>query len=74
MTSGWIAINPYHCNLARNGVYYVISEEGSMRTLLHFKTHDGGYFHSHPLHSVFSLIASFILSVLIVLLLVSTAR
>jgi hypothetical protein len=45
-----------------------------MRTLLHFRTHDGGYFHSHPFHSVFSLIASFILSMLIVLVLVSSAR
>jgi hypothetical protein len=45
-----------------------------MRTLLHFRTHDGGYFHSHPLHPVFSLIATFVLSVLIVLVLVSSAR
>ncbi|HXZ32340.1 MAG TPA: hypothetical protein VEH30_08665 [Terriglobales bacterium] len=45
-----------------------------MRTLLHFRTHDGGYFHSHPLHSVFSLIASFALAVLLVLVLVSSAR
>ncbi|HYA24776.1 MAG TPA: hypothetical protein VEF05_11490 [Terriglobales bacterium] len=45
-----------------------------MRALLHFRTHDGGYFHSHPLHSVFSLIASLILSALIVLVLVSSAR
>jgi hypothetical protein len=45
-----------------------------MRTLLHFKTHDGGYFHSHPFHSIFSLIASFVLSALIVLVLVTSAR
>jgi hypothetical protein len=45
-----------------------------MRTLLHFRTHDGGYFHSHPFHSAFSLIASFVLAMLIVLLLVSSAR
>jgi hypothetical protein len=45
-----------------------------MRTLLHFKTHDGGYFHIHPFHSAFSLIASFVLAMLIVLLLVTTAR
>jgi hypothetical protein len=50
------------------------SKEGGMRTLLHFRTHDSGYFHSHPLHSVFSLIASLALSVLIVLVLVSSAR
>lgn len=45
-----------------------------MRTSLHFRTHDGGYFHSHPFHSVFSIVASFILSALIVLVLVSSAR
>jgi hypothetical protein len=41
---------------------------------LHFRTHDGGYFHSHPLQSTFSLIASCVLAVLIVLLFVATAR
>jgi len=45
-----------------------------MRPLLHFRTHDSGYFHSHPLHSLFSLIASFALAALIVLVLVSSAR
>lgn len=45
-----------------------------MRTLLHFRIHDHEYFHSHPFHSVFSLIATFALSVLIVLVLVSSAR
>lgn len=45
-----------------------------MRTLLHFRTHDGGYFHTHAYHSVFSLIASLVLSVLIVLLLVTSAK
>jgi len=41
---------------------------------LHFHTHDGGYFHSHPLHPAFSLIASCVLAMLIVLLFVATAR
>lgn len=45
-----------------------------MRTLLHFRTHDAHYFHSHPFYPAFSVIASFVLSVLIVLVLVSTAR
>jgi hypothetical protein len=45
-----------------------------MRTLLHFRTHDTGYFHNHPFHPTFSMIASFVLSVLIVLVLVSSAR
>ena len=34
-----------------------------MKTLLHFRTHDEAYFHSHPFHPVFSVVASFILSV-----------
>jgi len=45
-----------------------------MRALLHFRTHDEGYFHSHAFHPVFSVIASFVLSVLIVLVLVSSAK
>jgi hypothetical protein len=49
-------------------------KEDGMKTLLHFRTHDYEYFHSHPFHWVFSLITSFALSVLIVLVLVSSAR
>jgi hypothetical protein len=45
-----------------------------MRTLLHFRTHDGGHFHSHPFHSAFALIASFVLAILVVLLFAATAR
>jgi hypothetical protein len=45
-----------------------------MKTLLHFRTHHGGPSHSHPFHSAFSLLASFVLAVLIVLLFVATAR
>jgi hypothetical protein len=45
-----------------------------MKTLLHFRTHDGGLFHSHPFHSAFALIASFVLAMLCVLLFVATAR
>ena len=45
-----------------------------MKTLLHFRTHDGGYFHGHPFHSAFSLIASFVLAMLVVLLFVATLR
>lgn len=44
-----------------------------MKTLMHFRTHDGG-FSSHPFHSAFSLIASFVLAMLIVLLFVATKR
>ena len=45
-----------------------------MKTLLRFRTHDGGLFHGHPFHSAFALIASFVLAMLIVLLFVATAR
>jgi hypothetical protein len=45
-----------------------------MKTSVHFKRHGGAYFHLHPLHAVFSLIASFVLAVLIVLMLVRSAR
>ena len=45
-----------------------------MKTLIHFKGHGNGYFHLHPQHAVFSLVASFVLAVLVVLVLVSSAR
>jgi hypothetical protein len=45
-----------------------------MKTLIHFKGHGDGYFHPHPQHVVFSLVASFVLAVLVVLVLVSSAR
>jgi hypothetical protein len=31
-----------------------------MRTPIHLKRHGDSYFHLHPLHAVFSLIASFV--------------
>jgi hypothetical protein len=45
-----------------------------MRALLHFRTHDGRYFHSHPLHGTFSLITTLVTAMLIVLLLVMSAK
>jgi len=45
-----------------------------MKTLMHVRTHDGGFFHGHPFHSAFALIASFVLAMLFVLLFVATAR
>ena len=45
-----------------------------MRTPIHLKRHGDSYFHLHPLQAVFSLIASFVLAVLIVLTLVPSAR
>ena len=43
-----------------------------MRTLLHFRTHDGRYFHSRRLHGAFSLITT--LAMLIALSLVMSAK
>ncbi|MGA7379638.1 MAG: hypothetical protein WBX03_02195 [Terriglobales bacterium] len=45
-----------------------------MRTMLHFRTHDGGYFHSHPLHGTVSLITTLVMAMLVVLLLVMSAK
>jgi len=51
-----------------------VGEEAFMKTPIHLKRHRDSYFHLHPLHAVFSLIASFLLAVLIVLALVPSAR
>jgi hypothetical protein len=45
-----------------------------MRALLHFRTHNGRDFHSHPLHGTFSLITTLVMAMLIVLLLVMSAK
>ncbi|HXY11304.1 MAG TPA: hypothetical protein VEI52_25955 [Terriglobales bacterium] len=45
-----------------------------MRPLLHFRTHDERYFHSHPMHGTFSLITTLVMAMLIVLLLVMSAK
>ena len=45
-----------------------------MRALLHFRTHNGRYFHSQPLHGTFSLITTLVMAMLIVLLLVMSAK
>ena len=45
-----------------------------MKTLIHLKRNGGVYFHLHPLHAMFSLIAAFVLAVLVVLMLVSSAK
>ena len=50
------------------------SEEASMRALLHFRTHNARYFHSHPLHGTFSLITTLVMAMLTVLLLVMSAK
>jgi hypothetical protein len=48
--------------------------EAPMNTLIHLKRHGEVHFHLHPLLETFSLIASFLLAVLVVLMLVSSAR
>jgi hypothetical protein len=50
------------------------SEEAFMRALLHFRTHGERYFHSHPLHGTFSLITTVVMAMLIVILLVMSAK
>jgi hypothetical protein len=45
-----------------------------MKALIHFKGHGNGYFHLHPQHAIFSLAATLMLAVLVVLILVSSAR
>jgi hypothetical protein len=44
-----------------------------MKTLTHFRTHDDRYFHWHPLHAMFALMASAMLAVLMLLILVVSA-
>jgi hypothetical protein len=45
-----------------------------MRTFMHARNRHDLYFHSHPFHAVYSLIASLALAVLIVLALATAAR
>ena len=45
-----------------------------MKTLIHLKKHGTELFHLHPQHALFSLVASFVLAVLAVLILVSSAK
>jgi len=42
--------------------------------MLHFRTHDGRYFHGHPLHGTVSLITTLVMAMLVVLLLVMSAK
>jgi hypothetical protein len=49
-------------------------EGAFMKTPIHLNRHGDSYFHLHPLHAMFSLMASFVLAVLIMLMLVPSAR
>ena len=67
MVSNYVSGDVYFCRSAT-------SEEASMRALLHFRTHDGRHFQSHPSHGTFSLISTLVMAMLIVLLLVMSAK
>jgi hypothetical protein len=45
-----------------------------MKTLTHLKSHGNSHFHFHPQHALFALIASFVLTLMIMLVLVSSVR
>jgi hypothetical protein len=45
-----------------------------MKTLIYLKGHGNSYFHLHPQHAIFSLVASLMFVVLVVLILVLSAR
>lgn len=45
-----------------------------MKTLMHFRRSGDSYFHAHPLHNLFSLVVSFVLAVLAVLILTVSAK
>lgn len=45
-----------------------------MKMLIHLKEHGNSHIHLHPQHAIFLLVASFVLAVLVVLVLVSSAR
>lgn len=45
-----------------------------MKTLIHFRRPGDSYFRAHPLHALFSLVASFVLAVLAVLILTVPAK
>jgi len=45
-----------------------------MRTFMHWRTGHDPYFHAHPWHAAFSLIASMLLAGLVVLMMVVSAR
>lgn len=49
-------------------------EEASVMTLMHLKRHGDVHLHLHPLNAMSSLIASFVVAVLVILVLVSSAR
>ena len=45
-----------------------------MKTLLHFSGSGDSYFRAHPLHTLFSLVVSFVLVVLAVLIFTVSAK
>ena len=47
---------------------------GCMNAPIDHKRHPGSYFHLYPLHTIYSLLMSFLLTAMIVLALVASAR
>jgi hypothetical protein len=45
-----------------------------MRTLKHFRRSGDSHLHAHPLHTLFALVAGFVLAVLAVLILIVPAK
>lgn len=45
-----------------------------MKTLIHFSRSGDSYFHSHPYHRLFSLVVTFVLAVLAVLIFAVSAK
>lgn len=45
-----------------------------MKTFTHFRKRSDNFFHMHPLHGIFPLVASFVLAVLIALVLTVSAK
>jgi len=52
----------------------LLSGGGFMKTSMHSRKPVDNYFHMNPAHAIFSLLASFVLAVLLVLMLVSSAH
>lgn len=59
--------------LERHPPSAAMGEEAFMKTLISLKRYGDSY-HFHPLHAKLSLLAGFVLAVLVVLILVSSAR
>ncbi len=62
--------NLYHWD----GSLSSVAREDLMRAFAHGRSEHNDYFHLHPLHSLFSLVASVLLAGLVVLVLVESVK